>query len=108
MQVGIKYLQTAYLITSVAGPVLHASGLCKKSFIREFSSTLAVLSIFIISLFLFKKGINFYGVFGSLAFVIGGLVIGTKGNGLFGLANVDWFHYALSMGVLALGKGLAV
>ena len=101
-----QWISKLFIIMSICGPVLHASGYIKTNLIRDVESTLAVLSIFVVSFVSRKSKINVSACCGSVLFILGGVVIGTKGKGLFGLSNVDWFHYCLAGAVLALANGL--
>jgi PTS system glucitol/sorbitol-specific IIB component len=45
------------------------------------------------------------GILGSLLFILAGLVIGTKGS-MYGIQNVDIFHYMISIACYLLGSSL--
>ena len=69
--------------------------------ISEGVSSSAVLSLLILSIFNFSP----FGVIGAVVYIVAGLVIGTRGSWL-GLPRVDWFHYALLIGNVALMLGI--
>ena len=105
MQTRYQVIRNVFVILAIGGPLLDAFGIFKQNSVKEISSTLSILAILTISLFLTKFGTNSNGIIGGLAFVVGGLAIGTKGRGLLGLNNVDWFHYVLATGTVALARG---
>ena len=95
-----------FMMMAICGPLIHALGLVSASLIRDVWSTLSVLSIFAISLMSKESGVNISGCCGSLLFVLGGVVVGTTGQGILGFPNVDWFHYILAGAVSLLANGL--
>ena len=106
MQTRYQVVRNLFVINAIVGPMLDAFGIFKQNSVKELSSTLSILAILSISLFLTNFGFNGNGIIGGLAFIVGGLAIGTKGKGLFGLNNVDWFHYVLAAGTVALARGM--
>ena len=78
----------------------------KQAAMRELSTTTSFIFIIVVSVLLSRYTVNINGLFGSLCFVVGGLLVGTQGKGMFGLNNVDWFHYILSIGIIALERGM--
>ena len=105
-QTNYEWISIFLIIMSIGGPVSHAIGLLKLNFVRSIGSTLSILSIMVFSLIFNKFGTNISGLGGSFLFILGGIVIGTEGTGILGVANVDWFHYVLSGAVLALANGI--
>lgn len=45
------------------------------------------------------------GIFGSFLFILAGLVVGTKGS-IYGIFNVDIFHYMIAIACYLLGSSL--
>ena len=69
--------------------------------ITEALSSLAVISILILSILVF----NPYAIIGAVLYIVAGLVVGTNGA-MYGIPCVDIFHYVLLVGNIALLMGL--
>lgn len=100
-QANYNWISFTFVVASVAGPAIHALGILKPNI-----AGVGLIAIIVISLLNNKPGMKINGVTGSLLFMIGGVIIVNKDRGFLGLANVDWFHYVLAAGVLALADGI--
>lgn len=85
---------TLTLLSSLLSERIH-------HYISEGVSSGAMLSLMVLCVVNFTP----FGVIGGVVYTVAGLVIGTRGYWL-GLPRVDWFHYALIIGNIALTMGL--
>jgi len=74
--------------------------------IRDFCSSIAAIFIMFSCVFLDYRGVaNRHGVAGCICLIIATLV-SNGSHGIFGLKNIDVFHYFLAAGFLLLSEGL--
>ena len=74
--------------------------------VRDFCAALSVLFILFSGIFMDYRGVtNRYSVAGSVCFILA-TIVSTQGRGIFGVKNVDWFHYLLAIGVYCWAEAL--
>ncbi|XP_066910707.1 uncharacterized protein [Clytia hemisphaerica] len=94
-----------FLFVSLISILLHCVEALHLA-VRDFCAAMSVLFILFSGIFMDYRGVtNRYSVAGSVSFILATLV-STQGRGIFGVKNVDWFHYLLAIGVYCWAEAL--
>eukprot|EP00794_Sanderia_malayensis_P018677 gene18678-20562_t len=107
MQTRYQTMHNAFVILSIACPLLDLFSFVKRGIIQESASTLSIITILLSSTVLSGGAFNVNGILGSVLFAIAGLAVGTEGTTSWRrLKNVDLFHFVLAFGTISLAAGL--
>ena len=94
-----------FLVIAILSTLLH----CIEAIhvlIRDFCAALAFVFIFFACVFMEYRGIvNRRGIAGCSCLLFA-IVVSEQGRGVFGMKNIDLYHYLLAVGFLLLSEGL--
>lgn len=94
-----------FLAVSIITILLHCIESVHKT-VRDFDAAISIMFILFSGLFMEYRGVaNKYSIAGAVSIILSGIV-STEGRGLFGLKNVDLFHYFLALGIYFFSEAL--